>query len=56
MKESCRSSSDKQFSFKYFLYIAFVREISSKLSDRFGCYLGLRSKEALIGSEVGVKE
>ena len=35
LKESCRLSSDEQFSFKYFLEVAFVREISSKLSDSF---------------------
>ena len=27
-----------KFSFNYFLYIAFVREISPKLSRGFGCY------------------
>ena len=36
LKGSCRESSDLQFSFKYFLNIAFVREISPKLSDGFG--------------------
>ena len=38
LKESCRLSSDEQFSFKYFLNIAFVREISPKLSGGFSCY------------------
>ena len=34
MKESVRKSSDEQFSFKYFLYISFVREISpNKLNE-----------------------
>ena len=32
LKESWRKSSDEQFSFKYFHYTAFVREISPKLS------------------------
>ena len=32
LRESCRQSSDEQFSFKYFLNIAFVREISPKLT------------------------
>ena len=34
----CRKSSDEQFSIKYFLYIAFIREISLKLSGGFGRY------------------
>ena len=38
-KESCRQNSDELFLFKYFLNIAFVREISSKLSDGFSCYM-----------------
>ena len=38
LKESCRWSSEEQFFFKYFQNIAFVREISSKLSGGFGCY------------------
>ena len=38
LKESFRWGSDEQFSFKYFLYIAFVREISLKLSGSFGQY------------------
>ena len=37
-KDSCRWSSDEQFSFKCFLNIAFVRKISPKLSGSFGCY------------------
>ena len=37
LKES-QWSSDEQFSSKYFLNIAFVREISPKLSGGFGCY------------------
>ena len=37
-KESCRWSSNKQFSFKYFLNITSVREIPPKLSGGFGCY------------------
>ena len=35
LKESCRQSSDEQFSLKYFLYIVFVREISLKLHVEF---------------------
>ena len=38
LKESCSWNSDEQLSLKYFLNIAFVREISAKPSDRFGCY------------------
>ena len=38
LKKICRWSSDEHFSFKYFLNIAFVREISQKLSGGFGCY------------------
>ena len=30
LKESCRLNTDEQLSFKYFLNIAFVREISPK--------------------------
>ena len=44
LKESCRKSSDGQFSFKYFLHIAFVREISPKLSVGFGHYRHERVK------------
>ena len=38
LNESCRKNSDEYSSFKHFLYIAFVREISPKLSGGFGCY------------------
>ena len=38
LKESCLLVSDSPFSFKYFLKIAFVREISLKKSGSFGCY------------------
>ena len=31
LKESCSSSSDEQFSFKYFANIAFVRDINKKV-------------------------
>ena len=36
LKGCCRMSSDEKFSFKYFLNIAFDREISPKLSVDFG--------------------
>ena len=39
LKESCRKSSDEELSFKYFLNIAFVGEISAKQSGGFGCYM-----------------
>ena len=32
------SAFDQHLSYKYFLKIAFVRKISPKLSDGFGCY------------------
>ena len=38
LKEQCGWSVDEQFFFKYFLNIAFVREILSKLSGSSGCY------------------
>ena len=38
LKERCRKSSGEQSSFKCFLNIAFIREISLKLSGGFGCY------------------
>ena len=38
LKESCRWTSDEQFSFKYFLNITIAREISPKLPGCFGCY------------------
>ena len=37
LKESCKSSSEEQFSFGYFVNIAYVRKISPKLSGSFGC-------------------
>ena len=53
LKESCRKRSDELVSFKYFLNIAFVREIPPKLSGGFGYYghewvkNNLRSKHEL---------
>ena len=38
LKESCKKSSDEQSSFKYFLNIAFAREISPKVPGGFGSY------------------
>ena len=38
LKGSCGYSNGDKFSFKYFLYIAFVREISPRLSEDFGRY------------------
>ena len=37
LKESCELSSDEQVSIKYFLNIAFVREILQKYSGGFCC-------------------
>ena len=48
LKESCRWSSDEQLSFKYFLYTAFVREISPTLSGGFGCSTGMRDSMILL--------
>ena len=38
LKENCRKHSDEQYLFRYFLNIAFVREISPNPSGNFGCY------------------
>ena len=35
---TCRKGSDEHFTVKYFLNIAFVRQITPKLSEGFGCY------------------
>ena len=36
LRESCKETSEEESYFKYFLNIAFVRKISSKLSGGFG--------------------
>ena len=41
---------DEQFSFKYFLNIAFVREVSPKLSGDFGCYVNEWVKLVIYGT------
>ena len=38
LNESCRKNCDEYLSFKHFLHIAFVREISPKLSSSFRRY------------------
>ena len=41
LKENCLGVWDEHFSFKYFLKIALVREISLKLSSNFGCLVNI---------------